>query len=115
MVSSPFVSLIAAWQQADFIPRAQAAVASLGLRGLPLQKAISFGNVALDDALSVQILAAEQRPEGYFLRAGVQYTSMITGCHCADDPSPEMVVPEYCTVELLIDPVTALPTVRLVD
>ncbi len=108
-----FSLVIAHWQQADFVPLVQAAVATLGVRGLPLQKAITFGNVALDDALSVQLLVAEQRPDGYFLRVGVQYTSMITGCHCADDPSPEMIVPEYCTVEIWIDPVTAEPVVHL--
>lgn len=114
-MNTAFASVIARWHQDDFVARVQAAVASLGLRGLPLQKAISFGNVALDDALSIQLLASEQRADGYFVRVGIQYTSMITGCHCADDPSPEMVVPEYCTVELLIDPQTAEPVVRLVD
>lgn len=106
-------AIIEHWQREDFVPTVQAAVAALGVRGLPLQKAIQFGNVALDNDMSVQVLASELRPEGYFLRLGVQYTSMITGCHCADDPSPEMIVPEYCTLELCIDPVTATPTVRL--
>ncbi len=107
-------AIIEQWQREDFVPTVQAAMVALGVRGLPLQKAIQFGNVALDSDMSVQVLASERRPEGYFLRLGVQYTSMITGCHCADDPSPEMIVPEYCTLELWLDPNTAAPTVRLV-
>lgn len=105
--------IIEHWQSDDFVTTVQAAVTALGVRGLPLQKAIQFGNVALDNDMSVQVLAKERRPDGYFLRLGVQYTSMITGCHCADDPSPEMIVPEYCTLEVLLDPNMAQPTVRI--
>ncbi len=111
----------------DFEPALIAAIKSLGLRGLPLQQAVRQGSVALDDDVSVRLLAV--RASGHAAavsdsaashsmveyKIGVQYTSLIAGCSCADDPTPMSVLPEYAECVLSIDWATGDFTVQLTD
>ncbi len=97
-----------------FEPFLIAAIKTLGVRGLPLQKALTQGSVALDDDLSVRVLACLPQtnpteaalPSVLSYKIGVQYTSMISGCSCIDDPTPMSRLPEYCEFILNIDRVT---------
>lgn len=98
-----FSSAIAAWNTPDFAPKLIEAVHALGISGLPLQKALSHGSVALDDDMMVRVLHTEEQGIHLIVRVSIQYTSTITGCSCIDDPSPENILPEYCELELAID------------
>lgn len=98
-----FSAAISAWKTDDFAFRLSEAVTALGVRGLPLQKALTQGSVALDDDMMVRLLRAEELVGQLRVHVSVQYTSMITGCSCADDPTPLSVLPEYCELILLID------------
>lgn len=100
---APFSSVVAAWNTNDFTPKLTQAICGLGARGLPLQKALSNGSVALDDDMAVRVLHFEAQGGLILARVSVQYTSIITGCSCIDDPTPENILPEYCELELVID------------
>lgn len=110
---SHFSATVAAWDTADFVPQLSEAVRTLGARGLPLQKALSNGSIALDDDMMVRVLHSETQDGHLLVRVSVQYTSMITGCSCIDDPTPENILPEYCELELTIDRHNATAKVEL--
>ncbi len=71
--------------------------------GLPLQKALSNGSVALDDDLMVRVLHSESQEDQLAVCVSIQFTSIITGCSCIDDPTPENILPEYCELALTLD------------
>lgn len=99
----PLASAVAAWDTPHFAPTLIDTLTRLGTRLLPLQKALTHGSVALDDDLMVRVLHTEAKGEHLLVRVSVQYTSIITGCSCIDDPTPENILPEYCELELFID------------
>jgi hypothetical protein len=70
---------------------------------LGLQQGLRSGSVGLSDDLGVTILRIDQTPALIQVRAGIFYTSMLSGCACADDPTPENANPEYCELDLEID------------
>jgi hypothetical protein len=69
---------------------------------LGLQQGLRAGSVGLSDDLGVMILRIDQTPALIQVRVGIFYTSMLSGCACADDPTPENASPEYCELELEI-------------
>ncbi|WP_455219156.1 hypothetical protein, partial [Kaarinaea lacus] len=66
-----------------------------------------------DNNFSVMILNIAEEPEFIRAKAGIFYKSMITGCSCADDPTPVDEHAEYCELLLDIDKTTADTTVTL--
>ncbi|ANJ66374.1 hypothetical protein A9404_02355 [Halothiobacillus diazotrophicus] len=108
-----FSIILNLWPSDEFAPRLCAAVKQLGARGLPLQKGLSQGNVALDDDMLVRVLTVAESEEQLQVTLGIQYTSIVTGCSCTDDPSPLNILPEYCETELLIDRHTGETEIRL--
>jgi hypothetical protein len=70
---------------------------------LGLQQGLRAGSVGLSDDLGVMILRIDQTPALIQVRVGIFYTSMLSGCACADDPTPENANPEYCELDLEID------------
>lgn len=109
-----FYPVLRALGTPTFEPWLIAAIKTLGVGGLPLQKALTQGSVALDDELSVRVLAFLPQtnttetalPQGLSYKIGVQYTSVISGWCCIDDPTPMSVLPEYCEFILNIDRAT---------
>ena len=61
------------------------------------------------------ILGVAEEPECIRVRAGIFYTGVISGCNCADDPSPVDEQNEYCVVQIDINRTTAESTVSLKD
>lgn len=110
---SSFSAVIAAWETPDFAPRLTEAIKALGAGGLPLQKALTHGSVALDDDMMVRVLHSETLDDQLRVKVSVQYTSIITGCSCIDDPSPANILPEYCELALTIDRHSGTADVRL--
>jgi len=49
------------------------------------------------------------------VRAGIFFGSWLTGCQCADDPTPVDVLPEYGEVTVNIDRHTAVATFVMVE
>jgi hypothetical protein len=81
---------------------------------LPLQQAAAHSSVALDGGIEVMLIGATADPARIRVHVGVFFSGIVAGCSCADDPTPVEAQPEYCELELLIDPATAETTVRLV-
>lgn len=70
------------------------------------------GSYALDGHKAMIIGAAEDA--GVIrVKAGIFYSGILTGCACADDPTPVNEESEYCVVLLVIDKSTAETTITL--
>lgn len=108
-----FSAALAAWDTDEFVPRLTEAVRAMGVSGLPLQKALTQGSVALDDDMMIRVLRTEAQDDQLHVTLSIQYTSIIAGCSCADDPTPQSVLPEYCELVLTIDRRSGLATVLL--
>jgi hypothetical protein len=54
-------------------------------------------------------------PEQIHAKVGVFYNSLLTGCACANDPTPENENSEYCVLMFDIDKKTGKAEVRLVE
>jgi len=82
---------------------------------LPLQQGLSYSSVAIGNNVSAIIFRSEENNGQLQIKAGLFYTGIITGCNCADDPTPVDEINEYCEVLLSIDKKTALTHVLLIE
>ena len=67
---------------------------------LPLQQSLRHGSIALKDELEPLIYACRRTGDDFELDCELFYHSIVAGCQCADDPSPEERLTE--SVRLLI-------------
>ncbi|MDJ0881160.1 MAG: hypothetical protein QNJ56_05870 [Gammaproteobacteria bacterium] len=86
----------------------------LGLEHLPLQAALSGGNYALEEGISIMVNQVNQTGTTIEIRAGVFFNSVIAGCNCADDPTPIDQQPEYCELAFCINRADANTTIRII-
>jgi len=82
---------------------------------LPLQEGLSRGAYAVDDGIGVLFLSVGENPHVVRVRAGIFFNSIIPGCSCADDPTPDDRYAEYCEVQFDIRKATADTSVTLLD
>jgi len=71
------------------------AIKSLSQQQLNLQAALKQGSVALNDELSVMVLAYRDMDDHVEVDTGIFFRSLIAGCNCADDPTPPDTLEEY--------------------
>lgn len=81
---------------------------------LPLQQALSASNYALDGNLKAMIMDTSKDETHIRVKAGIFYTGVISGCNCADDPTPVDEQPEYCQVQIDINIATAQASIALI-
>ncbi len=101
------------WGGPDFDDRFKRAVKAVDPRLLPLQAGLSQGSQALDTGIQAVMLRKEKTGDALKIKAGIFYKSIITGCGCADDPTPVDELNEYCEVEFEIDAASGEARVRL--
>lgn len=94
---------LAAWGTPAFEATLKEEIAQRGAGFLPLQEGLRTGSTSLDSELEVMILRVAETPHAIQVRAGIFYSSIVSGCSCADDPTPIDENSEYCVVELEID------------
>lgn len=94
---------LAAWGSATFETTLKEELAESSADFLPLQQGLTSGSTSLDSDLEVMILRVTETPRSIQVRAGVFYSSIVSGCSCADDPTPLDENREYCEVVLEID------------
>ncbi len=94
---------LSAWGSGAFEATLKEEIVQLGADFLPLQQGLSSGSTSLDANLEVMILRVTEWPDRLWVRAGIFYSSIISGCSCADDPTPVDENREYCEVDLEID------------
>jgi hypothetical protein len=82
---------------------------------LPLQEGLSTGNLAIPNLLGVIIINCLEDEYHLWVKAGLFYKSVISGCSCADDPTPVPENDEYCVVSFAIDKASAVTTISLLD
>jgi hypothetical protein len=104
-----------AWDQAGLKQVFNEELRSLPVDALPLQQGLRQSSIALNHALSATILKARQVGDDYIIHAGLFYTGMVAGCNCADDPTPQDEINEYCEALFTIDRRTGVTTVTLTD
>lgn len=82
---------------------------------LPLQQGLATGNYVTGEPITVMIHRVDELQKVIRVQAGIFYQGVISGCSCADDPSPSSESNEYCQVRLDIDKITAATRVALVE
>jgi len=103
-----------AWGTPDFEGVLKREIEQMGAEHLPLQQGLSTGSYALDTNLQVMVISVSEDAGFIHAKAGIFYTGILTGCSCADDPTPVNEESEYCVVRLDISKSTAETTVALV-
>lgn len=103
---------LSAWGTPAFESALKQEIEQLPAAQLPLQQGLKTGSYALDGHKAMIIGAAEEA--GVIrVKAGIFYSGILTGCACADDPTPVNEESEYCVVSLIIDKSTAETTITL--
>lgn len=80
---------------------------------LPLQQGMSRGSYANVDNFKVVLLDFDEKKESFSAKVGIIFTSVIAGCACSDDPTPESDLSEYCELRLEVNKQTAETTISL--
>ena len=103
-MTAPTFSLpaaLAAWNTPDFTAVLKRELETLGPQ-LPLQQGLATSSYALDDTLSVMVIAATEQGGAIHAHIGVFFSGIVAGCNCADDPTPVEPQPEYLELLLVI-------------
>lgn len=106
---------LAAWDTPELPETFKREVAALGAERLPLQQAVACGDHALSAPTSVCLLSVETHDDARVARAGIFFQSVLSGCSCADDPTPANEFVEYCVLQFAINPDTGLTQVSLAE
>jgi hypothetical protein len=104
-----------AWGSPGFKAVLKQEIERLDAEQLPLQQGLTIGNYAISDHLTVMINSVSETDDHIRITVGIFYTSVISGCSCADDPTPLNENDEFCVVRLDINKATATTEVHLVS
>jgi hypothetical protein len=103
---------LGAWGTPEFEGVLKREIEQLDAAQLLLQQGLTTGSYALDGHKAMIIDVTEEAGR-LRVKAGIFYSGIITGCACADDPTPVNEESEYCVVQLDIDKHTAETTIAL--
>lgn len=103
-----------AWGAPDFELVLKREVAQLGADVLPLQQGLANSSAVADVPLTVVVKEVVGLEGVIRIRVGLLYQGIVSGCSCADDPTPDNVINEYCEVRLDIDRGTAEATIEII-
>ncbi len=103
-----FTAAIKHWDSNDFSQYFKAAVKSLDLNELPLERCCNHSAVIDKDSLDVMILSYDADQDFIHLKIGVFFCEVLSGCACSDDPSQGIIHENsYCELLVSIDRVSA--------
>jgi hypothetical protein len=111
-MSFPLPESLAAWQTPAFAATFCREVAQLGHGILPLQQVLAMGSHVVERPPQVMLLSSNSSPRHLEIRAGVFFSSVIAGCNCADDPTPQEENNEYGELLFRIDRHTGITEVE---
>ncbi|MCC6207534.1 MAG: hypothetical protein IT488_05235 [Gammaproteobacteria bacterium] len=106
---------LSAWGTPGFNDALKHEVERLEYGQLPLYQALSAGSHVLEGTLSAMVIHASDGSGIIHAKVGMFYRSILTGCACADDPTPVNENNEYCVVRFSIDAATGTALVELLD
>lgn len=101
------VQSLAAWGTPEFKTVLKQEIEALDIAQLPLVAAMTGGSVPVAGSVEVMVLNSSEADDAIHAKVGIFFQSIIAGCACADDPTPENENNEYCDIELMIDKETA--------
>lgn len=93
-----FPEALAAWNSAAFNATIKDEIEHLDVDLLPLEQGLSRSSHVSADRVGATILRVEEENGRIRVKAGLLYAGIIAGCACADDPTPEDELAEYCEV-----------------
>ena len=105
---------LTAWGSPDFEKFLKMEIEEMKADQLPLQQGLSASSYALDHNVKAVIMNMAKIDNNIRVKAGIFYTGAITGCNCADDPTPVDELAEYCEVQLDINAATAETSILLI-
>lgn len=95
---------LAAWNTPGFGRVFKQEVEQLDPTLLPLQQGLTGTSAVADEPIGVMVLGASATADGRLrVKAGIFYAGVLSGCSCADDPTPLESQPEYCELWFEID------------
>lgn len=106
-------SALLVWGRPEFEATLTRELMQLGIADLPLQAGLTSGSQAIDRPISVIIKRVEDAGPVIRVLVGIFFKSVIAGCSCADDPTPQNELDEFCELRLDIDKMTAVATITL--
>ena len=98
---------LSVWGTEEFESILKRDIEQMDVKQLPLQQGLSSSSYALDNNIKAIIINVTEEANIIRVKAGVFYTGVISGCNCADDPTPVDEQSEYCEVQIDINKVTA--------
>jgi len=104
---------LAAYATPEFKTVLKQEIEALDVSQLPLVRGMAGGSVPLEGSVEAMILDIADTGDSILVKAGLFFRSIIAGCACADDPTPENENNEYCEVQFDIDKSTAETTATL--
>lgn len=96
-----------AWRTPGFEDILKSEVEQLDTDQLPLQQGLSVTSSVTDSPRTVRIIRVADDDHCIHVTAGIFYSGIISGCSCADDPTPNEEQNEYCEVRFEINKKTA--------
>ncbi len=102
------------WGHPEFRSVLKGELALLQPDQLLLQQGLSSSSYVSESDFSMMIINEVEQAASIVVKAGVFYTGIISGCSCADDPTPIDEVNEYCEIQLVINKATAETEISLV-
>ncbi len=82
---------------------------------LPLQQALTSSSSVAEAPITVLIQSVAESEKSIRVKAGIFYEGLVSGCACANDPTPESTYTEYCELQLDIDKANANTTVVVLN
>ena len=104
---------LAAWQTPRFNDVLKKEIEALKNHELPLQQALSQSSQVAESSFTAMIIKVTDMPAVIWIKTGIQYSGIIAGCNCADDPAPIDEQAEYCELQFDIDKETATTEILL--
>jgi len=104
---------LAVWGTPTFEDILKDEVRQLGIENLPLQQGLAHGSFTSGENLQVSVLSTSETTDAIEVKVGLFYTSIIAGCACEDDPTPQSDLPEYSEIGIRIDKASAEATITL--
>lgn len=102
-----------AWGTPEFESVFKSEIEQIEAGQLPLQQGLKTGSYALEGKHKAMVIHAAEAADAIHVKAGIFYSGILTGCACADDPTPVNEESEYCVVRMSINKSTAETTVTL--
>lgn len=93
----------AALDDPDLASALLADLAAAGRLHALLVAGLKQGNAPLVETVQARLLHLEPHPCGWHTRLTLLYASVVAGCACSGDPTPEPDLPEAITVDVFLD------------